>query len=79
MKCLVFILIVTCSLSVYTQNNYTLSGTVIKSSDISLDEYGALLLDDSCAFHVDYNTIILYRPYKSEKKKAPHKQRPKEI
>ena len=41
MKCLVFILIVTCSLSVYTQNNYTLSGTVIKSSDISLDEYGA--------------------------------------
>lgn len=26
-----------------------------------------------------YNTIILYRPYKYEKKKAPHKQRPKEI
>lgn len=61
MKCLVFILIVTCSLSVYTQNNYTLSGTVIKSSDISLDEYGALLLDDSCAFHVvdNWGKIII--------------------
>ena len=44
MKCLVFILIVTCSLSVYTQNNYTLSGTVIKSSDISLDYYWMIVV-----------------------------------
>ena len=62
MKCLVFILIVTCSLSIYAQNNYTLSGTVIKSSDISLDEYGALLLDDSCAFHVVDNLGKIINP-----------------
>lgn len=52
MKFSAFILIVTCSLSIYAQNSYTLSGTVIKSNDIPLDAYGALLLDDSCAFHV---------------------------
>ena len=62
MKCLAFILIVTCSLSIYAQNNYTLSGTVIKSSDISLDEYGALLLDDSCAFHVVDNLGKIINP-----------------
>ena len=41
-----------CSLNIYAQTDYALSGTVVKLDNVSLDKYGALLLDDSCAFHV---------------------------
>lgn len=40
------------SFEVYSQTDYTLLGVVVKPNDISLDEYGALLFKDSCAFHV---------------------------
>ena len=48
----VLLLILTYSWDIYAQTDYVLSGTVIKSSVSSLEKYGALLLDDSCAFHV---------------------------
>ena len=53
--------IVAWSLNIHAQNKYILSGALIKSSNISLDEYGALLLDDSCAFYIvnDLGKIII--------------------
>lgn len=49
---LALILVFTYSCDIYAQAEYILSGTVIKPSVSSLDKYGALLLNDSCAFHV---------------------------
>lgn len=46
------ILVFTYSCDIYAQADYILSGTVIKPSVSSLDKHGALLLNDSCAFHV---------------------------
>lgn len=51
-KYILFILALIFTFSISAQTDYTLLGDVIKSSNTSLDKYGALLLDDSCAFHV---------------------------
>lgn len=52
MKFYLSIIVAVYSFNIYAQENYTLSGTVITSNNISLDDYGALLLNDSCAFHI---------------------------
>jgi hypothetical protein len=53
MRALITLMLVfTYSCDIYAQADYILSGTVIKPSVSSLDKHGALLLNDSCAFHV---------------------------
>ena len=51
-KYILLILSVVYTFTTSAQTDYLLSGNVIKLSNISLEKYGALLLDDSCAFHV---------------------------
>ena len=52
MKLCLFIIAIVCSFDICAQADYALFGTVIKSNNVSLDDYGALLLDDSCTFHI---------------------------
>lgn len=51
-KSVIILLALIYSFTIHGQNDYTISGVVIQSNDIPLDRYGALLLDDSCAFHI---------------------------
>lgn len=52
MRLFLFVLLFVCSFSVCAQTDYVLSGAVVKSNNISLNEYGALLLGDSCTFYI---------------------------
>lgn len=51
-KFFIIVIALICSFAIHGQNDYAISGVVIQSGNVPLDRYGALLLNDSCAFHI---------------------------